>query len=277
MRDWRDPVPFLFHFQTNDVIGLFHTSLINRTHGMNTLLVESEDKILSQLTHLINSYNSKNLNNLKIARNIIELSKHLSVEKKDDLIIADTELQDGSTFEFLNETSLDTPIIFISNQRNRVLESFKWNVIDYLIKPLNNVALINALRKYEKLVLKKDNEAFKSKFKKRFLVKLGDRMQIINVSEIAVFHTEGKLTYIISNTQGRTFLIDNSLEELDENLLDPVKFFRVNRQYIISIDEIHSIKSYYNRRLKVELKTPINDTIVVSRDRVSDFKKWLNQ
>ncbi len=114
-------------------------------------------------------------------------------------------------------------------------------------------------------------------YRKRFLTKIGDRYLIKRVEEIVAFYTEDKLTYLVTKEQGRQYLVDYSLNDLDGGLLDPTQFYRINRQYVISIEYILELKNYPNRRLKVETSVPLKSELVVSRDRVSLFKEWLNQ
>lgn len=118
---------------------------------------------------------------------------------------------------------------------------------------------------------------FTNSYKKRFLVKYGDKMQLKRASDIGCFYAEGKTVYLISMENNRKYLVDHTLEELESQLLDPKLFFRINRKFIISIDAIADIRAYANSRLKVNPVMPTEQELIVSRQKVNEFKKWIDQ
>lgn len=204
-----------------------------------------------------------------------------------DLILLDIQLSDGLSFEIFEQVEVMSAIIFTTAYDEYALKAFKLNSIDYLLKPIDDDELKNAINKFKANQPKPHNlqvdlEQIKKllinpldrNFKDRFTVKIGQHLKMINISEIDCFYSENKATYI--NTDGkRNYLIDNTLEQLEEQL-DPAKFFRVNRKFIINIEAIKDIISYTNSRLQIKLNHFSELDIIVSRDKVKGFKNWLD-
>jgi len=205
-----------------------------------------------------------------------------------DLIFLDIHLSDGISFQIFDQVSVNTPIIFTTAFDQYAIEAFKLNSLDYLLKPVKKTDLERALNKYKSLVNFKNEsppidfnavlEAMKSthrNFKDRFMVFTGrDQIKSIGIDEVAYFYAEGKFAYLIDRT-GRQYVIDSSLDRL-VNELDPKKFFRINRQFVIGFSAIRSMFTWTKSRVKLELNPPTKKEVVVSVERSSDFKRWLN-
>ena len=199
-----------------------------------------------------------------------------------DIAFFDIELEDGTSFDIFEQSQIDFPVIFTTAYHQYAIDAFKFNSIDYLLKPIEDNALHKALGKYEKL-WKPKVEATNSnwihqlrammepQYKTRFVSKIGDRIKLIDASDIHLVYSKHKGTYIYTN---KSFLVDYSLERLQE-MLDPKVFFRINRQQLVSIKAIKDIISFSSSRLKVELNINYEEELIVSRDKVSSFKKWL--
>ncbi|WP_299120806.1 LytTR family DNA-binding domain-containing protein [uncultured Tenacibaculum sp.] len=204
-----------------------------------------------------------------------------------DLIFLDIQLSDGLSFEIFEEVEVKSAIIFTTAYDEYALKAFKLNSIDYLLKPIDEDELKVAVDKFKENQPKQSDvqvniddirklliNPVDRKFKKRFTIKVGQHIKIIHVDEIECFYSENKSTYIHTNSN-RNYLIDQSLEHWQEQL-DPEQFFRVNRTYIIHINAIKDIISYTNSRLKLVLHSFNEAEIIVSRERVKDFKNWID-
>ncbi len=209
-------------------------------------------------------------------------------ENKVDLILSDIQLGDGLSFEIFEKLDIDTPIIITTAYDNYAIQAFKQNSIDYLLKPIDEQELKKALDKYKNIHSREDNvnisELIKSfkpdgdrEFQERFIVTLGERIESIPVSEVAYFFSEDRYTYLV-NKEGKQHIINTNLGEL-ETKLNPKKFYRINRKYIIGYDSIQRMVAYSKSRVKVELdpEPPNALDVIVSVERSGPFKKWLNQ
>ena len=203
-----------------------------------------------------------------------------------ELIFLDIQLSDGLSFEIFDAVQVNSAIIFTTAYDEYALRAFKLNSIDYLLKPIDEDDLETAVRKYKERLpqtqnLTLDFEQIKrmlvnpaeKAFKKRFTIKMGQHLKMVNVEEAECFFSENKGTYIHTK-DNRDYLLECTLEQL-ESELDPAKFYRVSRKFIVSIDAIKDIVVYTNSRLKVILPTYKEDEVIVSRERVNDFREWL--
>lgn len=202
-----------------------------------------------------------------------------------DLIFLDIQLSDGLSFEIFNQVEVSSAIIFTTAYDEYVLKAFKLNSVDYLLKPVDEEELNFALDKFEKqhkpsqaaidLGAIKKIFSTNQQFKERFSIKIGTSIKIIETENIECFFSENKASYIHTK-ENKNYLVDYSLEKIEEQL-DPRKFFRINRSQLIRIDSIKDITVYSNSRLKINLQTYNESELIVSREKVTDFKKWLEQ
>jgi len=204
-----------------------------------------------------------------------------------DLILLDIQLSDGLSFEIFEQVKVNSAIIFTTAYDEYALKAFKLNSIDYLLKPIDDDELKTAIEKFENNQskahsLQVDIEQIKKllvnpldkKYKERFTVKVGQHLKMIPTDAIECFYSENKASYMYTDDK-RNYLIDFTLDQLDE-MLDPVKFFRVNRKFYIHINMIKDIISYTNSRLKIKLHSFDDQEIIVSREKVRAFKTWIN-
>lgn len=203
-----------------------------------------------------------------------------------DLIFLDIQLSDGLSFEIFEKIDIKSAVIFTTAYDEYALRAFKLNSIDYLLKPIDEEELATAISKFANQfqansVSNLDFEAIKrmlvnpvsKEYRKRFSVKIGQQIKVIDVVEIECLYSENKGTYI-HTLDNRDYLIDSSLEVVDAEL-DPKDFFRISRKYIIPLQSVKEIQLYSNSRLKISLPTYKADEVIVARERVSDFKEWL--
>lgn len=203
-----------------------------------------------------------------------------------DLIFLDIQLSDGLSFEIFEAMPINSAVIFTTAYDEYALRAFKLNSIDYLLKPIDEDDLETAVNKYKERLPKQQSMGFdfdqikrmlvnpaEKTYKKRFTIKMGQHLKMVSIDDAECFYSENKGTYI-RTVDGRDYLLETTLEQL-ENELDPKQFFRVSRKFIVSINAIKDIVMYTNSRLKVILPTYKDDEVIVSRERVNDFREWL--
>ena len=250
---------------------------------MNVIIIEDEKPAARRLSRLLADFDvavSVMLHSVEEAVDWFQNNEH------PDLIFLDIQLSDGLSFEIFEEVEVKSAIIFTTAYDEYALQAFKLNSIDYLLKPIDDEELETAVKKYralkpepQKLAL--DFEDIKKllvnplerEFKKRFTVRVGQHLKIINADEVECFYSENKGTYA-ATSDGRNYLLETTLENLEDEL-SPKIFFRVSRKFYININHIKDIISYTNSRLQIKLNHFSEQEIIVSRERVKDFKLWL--
>jgi len=216
-----------------------------------------------------------------VKKSITEFEKGL----KADLLFVDIHLADGLSFEIFSKISIETPVIFTTAFDEYAIQAFKLNSIDYLLKPIGISELQVAVDKFKKwnLINQKSlleqlgrlYHGFNKQYKTRFMVKMGDQIVSIKAEDILHFIAEDGIVLMMSKDVKR-YPVDFTLDQIDD-MLDPAIFFRINRKVIININAIQKVTSYFNSRLKVNAIQLSDDSAIVSRDRVSEFKMWLDR
>jgi two-component system, LytTR family, response regulator len=204
-----------------------------------------------------------------------------------DLIFLDIQLSDGLSFEIFEAIEIKSAIIFTTAYDEYALQAFKLNSIDYLLKPIDDDELAKAVNKYKDRLTQNHSvtldfndikklliNPIDREYKKRFSIKVGQHLKLINIEDIECFYSENKGTYLYT-TEGRNYLLDTTLELL-ENELEPQTFFRINRKFFVNINAIKDMVSYTNSRLQIKLNTYNDQDVIVARERVKDFKAWLD-
>lgn len=204
-----------------------------------------------------------------------------------DLIFLDIHLADGLSFDIFDQVNLPAPVIFTTAYDQYAIKAFKVHSIDYLLKPVEKEDLKQAIEKFFQLrnsttssnvdygkLVQAMREAG-NPFKKRFLVKPGGRLAFVNTEDVSYFFSEEGFTFLVVN-DGERFVIESTLEEI-ETQLNPNEFFRINRQMIISLQSIDRIDPHFNHRYNIALTPSFGSEVLVSRQRATDFKKWLDQ
>jgi len=251
---------------------------------MKVLIIEDEPRAANRLEKMI----SKLSTGMEVVAKLESVRDSVNYLKSDNgiqLIFADVQLADGLSFEIFKTIKVTCPIIFTTAYDQYAIEAFKTNGIDYLLKPIEEDRLKQAIDKLANLIPKINLEnllalagaypAAGKKFKSRFIVKVGENIKTISTDEIKAFYSLEKATFILT-TNNRNYIIDYSLDRL-EGSVDPQQFFRINRKYIVSIATCTKIYQWSNSRLKIEINGLENDEIIVARERVQDFKEWLDQ
>jgi DNA-binding LytR/AlgR family response regulator len=200
---------------------------------------------------------------------------------KIDLLFFDIQLSDGLSFEILKKVNIDAPIIFTTAYDEYAIKAFKLCSVDYLLKPIKKDELANAILKFKNYFHIQDNQAkieqlqevLQKPQQKRIVVKYGNTLKAIEISDAAYFYSKQKVT-IMTLKNGEQMPIDENLDEL-ERILDPKLFFRINRQCIICFEAIDNMYTYTKSRVKIILKPKSEEETIVSTERSSDFKVWL--
>jgi DNA-binding LytR/AlgR family response regulator len=204
-----------------------------------------------------------------------------------DLMFCDIHLSDGLSFDIFKEETVSCPVIFTTAYDHYAIRAFEVNSVSYLLKPIQQEKLKEALDKFYTLKDKfspKRNEFDRlvdiiqrgsSNYKTRFLVKVGPKIKSVPTSKIAYFYSKDRLSYLMTKS-GDRFPLDHTLEEV-ESMLDPKCFFRVNRQFIAHIEAVKEIHPYFKGRLKLDFTPSIDEEVIVSSDKTPLFKEWLDQ
>jgi len=255
---------------------------------MNVLIIEDEPFAQQELIRLLNGIDP-GIRILKCIDSVEESVSYLEGPEQPDLILMDIQLSDGMSFEIFNRVDVKPPVIFTTAYDEYAIKAFKVNSIDYLLKPIEEEDLVRALDKFRKWEEKSSGSSaflsaqqlekllglYKPGYKSRLVVKMGDRIRHVEAKEIAYFYSEDKVTFIIT-TNGERYMLNYSLEQL-EKMMNPDDFYRLNRKYIAHINAIGSIDKYFNSRLRIGLKPEVEDDVLISRTKVSDFLNWLER
>ena len=250
---------------------------------MNVIIIEDETHAAQKLQRQLERIDN-NIKILAILETVGSAVKWLN-ENQADLIFLDIHLGDSNSFKIFKQVEIKTPIIFTTAYDKYAIEAFKLNSIDYLLKPVNQKDLEKALDKYKELHLGKSKIDYAEianliynktpKYQKRFMVYSGDKIKTIEKDAVAYFLAEGKYCYLHS-TDNHQYLIDFTLDKLDK-VLDPDEFFRINRQFLINVKSIKQMHTYPKGRVKIDLSPSNKKEAIVSIERASQFKKWLNK
>jgi len=252
---------------------------------MKILIIEDEFYAAKRLQKLIlNEIPDGQI--LAVIDTVEEAASWLASHVEPNLIFMDIQLADGLSFQIFDKVRINAPVIFTTAYDEYALEAFKVNSIDYLLKPIEEEALKAALNKYQHFFQHKETKELDwsniakqifqphDNYKKRFLVKTGSSFSYLKTEDIQLIYSEEGLSFAITKEKKRVIL-DATLEKIT-NQLDPAQFFKISRKHIVPIHSIHKIHPYLNNRLKVELDSPVDEDLVVSREKVREFKAWVN-
>ncbi|MCL7988603.1 LytTR family DNA-binding domain-containing protein [Sphingobacterium sp. lm-10] len=245
---------------------------------MHFLIIEDEKPAARLLQRKLEKAGYPQVN---LVHSVAEADAWLAANQAPDLIFMDIQLSDGTAFDLLEKSSIPSAIIFTTAFDAYTLRAFKENSVDYLLKPIVESELINAIKKYvSQATIRHDLTTIKSLlgvnhtvYKDRFTVKIGQFLRPVEVNKIVCFYSAHGGTYLRTIDE-HDYLIDHTLDQL-ASLINPKDFFRISRSYIIQLHGIRDIAIHSNSRLKVTLQNLANPDLIVSRERVNDFKAWL--
>lgn len=248
---------------------------------MKILIIEDEARAANHLIRLLQKIDAS-LKPMAIIESVAESIAFLKEVQSIDLIISDIQLSDGLSFEIYKQINIACPIIFTTAYDQYAIKAFDTNGIDYLLKPIEEERLHQAIEKVKKLAPKIDIQQLlnlnlnqkQQVFKSRFMIKAGDRIKSIPSDEIKAFYSQDKATFLLTKNE-RSYAIDYSLDELLA-MIDTSIYFKTNRKTIVSIDAFDSILAWSNSRLKLSIKG-LDEPVIVAREKVQEFKKWLDR
>lgn len=247
------------------------------------IIIEDEKPAAERLTALVSDLGDAEI--LTCLDSIEDSINWLNSNPEPDLMFCDIQLADGKSFAIFKEVKVKCPIIFTTAYNEYAIKAFKLNSIDYLLKPIDKDELSFAWEKFKTLsgakngngsLLEKLTETLlQRQFRERFLIKSGDQFKFLIADNISYIFSDNGRTFIVDSS-GEQHLFDEKLDSV-EHELDPTHFHRISRKFIIKDSAISKISSYFNGRLILELNPAFNAEVVVSRDRVANFKKWLGK
>jgi DNA-binding LytR/AlgR family response regulator len=250
---------------------------------MKVVIIEDETPAANRLTRMLEKID-EGIEVVKRLDSVESSVRYLSAAPECDLIFMDVQLADGLCWDIFQQARLAPPIVFTTAFDHYTLKAFKVNSLDYLLKPIDEGELQQAVEKYKQLYLRTDKglpekiekllqEIGAIRYKERLLIRRGQQLHYLKTASTAYYYADGKLCYAI-DFNGNSYLLDNNLNQL-EALLSPRQFFRVNRQLLVNIESIKKVHTWLGGRLKLELSLPAQADTIVSRERVSGFKDWL--
>jgi DNA-binding LytR/AlgR family response regulator len=260
---------------------------------MNVLVIEDERLTAERLISLVKKYDAS----IHVHSQISSVAEALAWFKTNpitsvDLLFMDIHLEDGDSFQIISQLNLTTPIIFTTAFDEYMIKAFKVNSIDYLLKPVNYDELVAALNKFRSLrsthevqsryaqvdikaLINQLSQQPHTQHKDRFMITVGTKIRSVTTDQIAYFFLEEKTVLLVTH-DGIILPVDYSLDKLIQ-LIDPKKFFRISRQFIVSLQSIQLIHTISSGKLKLDLVPKAKQEVAVSGDRASDFKEWLGK
>lgn len=256
---------------------------------MKIVIVEDELAASDNLTYLLNRIDPT-IEVVAIFDTVKAAVDYFSKVHEAELVLMDIHLADGISFEIFERVKIDIPVVFTTAYDQYALKAFKVNSIDYLLKPIDEEELTDALNQFAVQVTEKENglkndqlkgllglikgDADKKSYKNTFLVSQRDQLVPLKTTDIAYFFIDLGSVKAVS-TDKQTYSLEGKLEDIEESL-DPIKFYRANRQYIVNREAIINLKYYFNGKLIVSVDPVSTERIIVSKAKASDFKDWMN-
>ncbi|MBS1565017.1 MAG: response regulator transcription factor [Bacteroidetes bacterium] len=259
---------------------------------MKVLIIEDEELAVKKLRKTLLSVD-ETAEVVNVTDSIRSSVSWLQENPAPDLILMDIELADGQSFEIFDKVEVKSTVIFTTSYDEFALKAFKVNSVDYLLKPIQKEDLQAAIDKFKKmkslystqnstaalnvdsLVKELQQKLQPKEYRKRFLVKMAQKLVSVETAEIAYFYSDGRLNFFKTN-DNKKFVVDYTMDELEE-MLDPSVYFRISRSFYVSIHCIDKIDEYFGNRLILQLKPAVDKEALVSREKVTDFKKWMGK
>lgn len=257
---------------------------------MQILIVEDEELAVKKLRGLLKEAcpDAEVLADLDSIESTVDW---LNGHPPPDIILMDIELVDGQSFEIFDRTEVKCPVIFITSYDEFAIQAFKVNSVAYLLKPIEKEDLVAAFDKFSQvrefystlapgfsinsLVDELQSRLQPKNFRKRFLTRYSNKLITVETHEIAYFFVEGRTTFF-RTYDNRKITLDYTMEEL-EQMLDPGEYFRINRSYLVGLKSVQKIDEFFGQRLILQLKPPVAEQVIVSREKVTAFKNWMGK
>lgn len=250
---------------------------------MKVIIIEDEKLSAEYLGNLLKRIDAS----IEVVATFDSVKKSIEALKKEpevDVLFLDIHLADGLSFDIFSKIAIDTPVIFTTAYDEYAIKAFKLNSVDYLLKPIGKDDLRQAIEKFKKLNVKKHTvlesitnvyHQLNKQYKTRFMVKLGESIVSVKTDDVIHFVAEDGITILVTKDKKR-YAVDYTLDQL-EGLISPTDFFRINRKVIISINAVQKVNTYFNSRYKLNSELLSDEASIVSRERVNDFKAWLDK
>ena len=247
------------------------------------VMLEDEEPAAKRLQKLIRETES-DAEIVAVLDSIAKAKTWLQQNPSPDLMLVDIHLADGISLELFKQTQVQCPLIFTTAYDEYALQAFKLNSIDYLLKPVKKEELFNALEKFRKQKAKEQPPVDVQKlletmqqpaaqYRDRFIIRYGEHIKTIEVKDVSYFYTESRANFLVT-VEGKRYVIDFNLDGL-ERMLNPKNFFRINRQFIVSLNAIEDMTAWTKARVLIKLKPSNKQETIVSTERSPEFKKWL--
>jgi two-component system response regulator LytT len=207
-----------------------------------------------------------------------------------DIVLLDIQLSDGLSFDIFKQVNIESLIIFTTAYDEYAIQAFKVNSLDYLLKPIEKDELQTAFEKYNqynKQYIQEQNsnidfkelasliKSEKPNYRKRFLIQSNESFFHLPVEDIALFYSMQGITFAVT-FEKREYQVNFSLGNLKDQL-QPDNFFKINRQFIVNIDAIKRVHSYFNGKLKLEIKPSHAEDVIIGKDKAASFKRWMDR
>ncbi|MEO5978693.1 MAG: LytTR family DNA-binding domain-containing protein [Chryseolinea sp.] len=253
--------------------------------SLNVLIIEDEPLAAERVAKLAKEINA-DVNVLSIIDSVAASVEWILQNPSPDLILMDIQLADGMSFQIFERCEVTTPVIFITAFDEYAIKAFKVNGIDYILKPVDKGELAIAFKKLKNLVQPKVTQkmmedmmhamqSMAKNYRERFVIKVGEHLRTVGTVDVLFFYSHEKATFAQARN-ARKHILDFTMDQLEEQL-DPARFFRINRKYIVSLDAIQDMISHTNSRLKLVLKLSDDNDVIVARERIQEFKDWLEK
>jgi len=261
---------------------------------MKILIVEDEDLAVKKLQKTLALVDASAVV-VGVTDSIKTTVEWLQDNPSPDLILMDIELSDGQSFEIFNRIEVKSPVVFTTSYDEFALKAFKVNSVDYLLKPIQKEDLEASMEKFKQMksayastgnngagtismdaLVKELHQKLQPKeYRKRFLVKHAQKLVSVEVEEIAYFFSDGRLNFF-KTYDNKKFVVDYTMDELEE-MLDPDRYFRISRSFYVAVDSVDQIHEYFGNRLLLHLKPAVDKEAIISREKVTEFKKWMGK
>ncbi len=250
---------------------------------MRYLIIEDEPLAQEELVRMLKGLDP-NFQLLASIESVKETVNWFNNNEQPDVVFMDIHLSDNICFDIFNKVEITAPVIFTTAYDQYAIEAFKTNGIAYLLKPIEEEELINALKKFRTLTntnielatihTQIQQLSTLNSYKERVLAKIGDNYQHVMMQDVAYFYSEDHYTFVVTKDKQR-YIINYTLDTLVEQI-NPQQFFRISRQFIVNINAINNISKHFNGRLKIAVNPSFTEDIYVSRNRVQAFLAWLD-
>ncbi|MFT6319477.1 MAG: DNA-binding LytR/AlgR family response regulator [Granulosicoccus sp.] len=253
---------------------------------MKILIIEDEIRAAQQLQIMLKN-NYPNFTILDTLESVEDSVAWLNNNTPPNLILMDIQLADGLSFEIFQQVNIEVPVIFTTAYDQYSIKAFKVNSVDYLLKPIQENELKSAIEKYQRLYTQNTSSNIDTNTleklitnlvaepaRKRFMVKNGGAMTFVSMEEVAYFYSEDGISFLVKKNNKR-YILEMTLDAIEKDI-SRSNFFRINRSQIVGIESVEKIHPYFNHRLKLDISGNSKLEFVVSRNRTSEFKAWVN-